>query len=187
MTSFAIQRFDPASGDYEALAREATASTLTEERTMTPVKKALDDAKKEADKTRAKKEVPREGNIGVPGVKMRLVDHLEPLVDTRVVLDVHHVEVLHREGIAQRARHEEAATSDGQDHVRLVAVIGHHLGQAAHRRSIRRPVERLAFFRHRSSRGFAQGLHNQRRSTYTAPTRRSALRGDEIRRPVAFT
>ena len=53
--------------------------------------------------------------------------HLEALVDAGVELDVHRVDVLHGQGVAERAADEQSAAGDRQDHVRLV-VVGDHLG-----------------------------------------------------------
>ncbi len=63
--------------------------------------------------------------VEVDEVRSRRQDprHLEPLVDARVVLDVHRVDVLDGERVPEAGAHEQAAAGDREDHVRVVAVV----------------------------------------------------------------
>src|SRR3954468_1641315 len=73
---------------------------------------------------------------------------VEPLIDPRVELDVHHEEVLHVEGVAEGAAEEEAAAGDRQDRVGFEPVFGHLPGELAARRPERLVGQRLALGRH---------------------------------------
>ena len=93
---------------------------------------------------------PGVGDVDEVGRRRQDPRHLEALVDAGVELDVHRVDVLHRQGVAERAADQQPAAGDGQDHVRLVAVVGDHLGQAAGRLPEQLPRQDLALARHRS-------------------------------------
>ena len=49
--------------------------------------------------------------------------NVETLLDTRVVLDVHRVDVLDPERVAERRADEQATPRDREDHLRVVAVV----------------------------------------------------------------
>src|SRR5690606_40683269 len=80
-------------------------------------------------------------------VQVRREDHgdVQAFPHSRVELQVHHVEVLHREGVTQGSGHEEAAAGDGEDDVRPVAAVGDLGGELPGGDSVAGPVEGLSF------------------------------------------
>src|SRR5690242_18824433 len=74
--------------------------------------------------------------------------HVERGTDAVVELDVHHVQVLDRESIAEGAGQEQAAAGDRQDQVGLEAVRSDDLRQLAGRIAEHLPAEILTFVAH---------------------------------------
>jgi uncharacterized protein (DUF2252 family) len=75
-------------------------------------------------------------------------DHgkLQSFSASRVVLDVHDVEILDTEGVGQRPGYEESTAGDRQNQIGLESVIGDHECQVLGRTSVKRPCQHFEVF-----------------------------------------